>query len=551
MRRSGTNSFRQIGRREFVRLCAGSMAATAFGCGRRDDYARSKDSTITVLYGPDEWLLGPSGDDPPKFLVFLPLVTRSANGDFEGRLAQSWEHSPDYKRWTVRLRKDVCWHDGVPVTAHDIKFTLDLFMHPDVLWIAAGAYAVTVLDDWTYGITYHVRAINSARLCGCPEDDDYTVCWPKHLLEKLDPKELNSWSFWTHPIGNGPYRYVRHIPETMMELEANPNYYRGKPRIERVVLKFGDPSTPEATTELLSGNVDAVPKINRVDLLNLNCDSRFRIYDAPMGGDFSSGADAVVCILWNERYPQFQDPKVRRALTLAIDRREVHQVLNLPENIPVFDLIFSDRQFRRGELPEALPYDPELAKRLLDEAGWREENREGLRQRDGEPFRFTALVTSVLGEDKAAVYVQAQLRRVGLQMELSPLEWSASRKRIMAGEFEAAIPPIWLLEEDSRRLFGEAASSDASASLGHRASIGFRNPRITTLLDAAANTFNPAERDRIYRRLWPVWEAELPATFLYPEVDTTVARTRVRGLSSPWRADPVWHMDELWLAKES
>lgn len=118
----------------------------------------------------------------------------------------------------------------------------------------------------------------------------------------------------------------------------------------------------------------------------------------------------------------------------------------------------------------------------------------------------------------------------------------------MAGDFESAIPPIWLLAEDSRRLFGAGATSDAERSSAVQGSpIGFRYPKLTRLLKEAAETFNPAERDRIYRELWPVLQAEMPATFLYPEVDTTVARTGVRGLSSPWRVDPVWHMDDLWL----
>ncbi len=393
---------RGVGRRQFVQMCAGSLALAALGCGRRGDQARTQHSTITVLDPDDERVLSPEYDEPPKFLVFLPVVSRNAKGELEGQLAQSWQHSPDYRTWTIHLRKGVRWHDGVPVTAHDVKFTLDLYTHPAVLWVPPDAYAVTVLDDRTYTITYQRRIGPGRGAAGSPGEDDYTVYWPKHLLEKLDPKEIYNWEFWTHPIGNGPYRYVRHVPKTMMEFEANPDYYRGKPKIERVVLKFGDPSGPGAVTELLSGNVDVVLDINRMHLVKLRGDPRFRAYDALSGG-------AVILILWNQRHPPFRDPKVRRALTLAINRRELHQVLNLPEETPTFDVIFTERQFRRDEFPEPLPYDPELAKRLLDEAGWRDEKGEGLRQRGGRPFRFAALATPYQGEDKAAIYIQAGL----------------------------------------------------------------------------------------------------------------------------------------------
>ncbi len=155
------DAFCRIGRRQFVQLYASSLAFAAAGCGRRGDHARGKYSTITVLNENDERDLGPEYDNPPKLLVFLPLVTWNAKGELEARLAQSWQHSPDYRTWTVHLRNDLRWHDGAPVTAHDVKFTMDLYMHPAVLWVPPGAYAVTVLDDRTYTVTYHRRVIGS------------------------------------------------------------------------------------------------------------------------------------------------------------------------------------------------------------------------------------------------------------------------------------------------------------------------------------------------------------------------------------------------------
>ena len=530
-----------IGRRQFAKMCAGSLALAAVGCGRRGDQARAKHSTITVLQENDEWDLGPGQDDPPKFLVFLPLVARNAKGELEGRLAESSEHSPDYRTWTVHLRQGVRWHDGVPVTAHDVKFTLDLYMHPAVVAVPPGTYAVTVLDDRTYTVTYHRRVIGR----GSPANDDYTTYYPKHLLEKLDPKEFNNWEFWTHPVGNGPYRYVRHVPKTMMEFEANPDYYRGKPKIERVVLKFGDPSVPEAVTELLSGNVDVIPYINRMDLPMLRGDRRFRVYEAI----YRELDMWILALFWNHRHPPFRKPKVRRALTLAINRRELHQVLNLPEGLPIFDVPFTERQFRRGELPEPLPYDPELAKKLLDEAGWHGQNGEALREQDGRPFRFTVLAVPGDGADKAAVYIQAELRRLGVQMDVSVLEWQSVDRRVRAGDFEAAILEMNLAV--SRLFFGEAEIGDVgkafSYALAQGSPIGYVNPNVTALLKELRVTFNPDEEDQIYRALWPIFQADVPVTFLYALMKPTVAHRRVRGLSSPYRADPVWHMDDLWL----
>jgi len=518
-------SLRSIDRREFMQLCAGSLALAAVGCDRDHDRALAAHSSITVLY-PGEAEGDLFTESPSQFLVFLPLVDGNEKGELKGRLAESWEHSSDFRTWTVHLRKNVRWHDGVPVTARDIKFTLDLLTHPDVHYYPRGAFIIDVLDDSSYTITCHHKAIGSPL-------DDWTVYYPKHLLERLDPKKYWDWEFWAHPVGDGPYRFLRRVPKTMVELEANPNYYAGKPKIERVVLKFGDTSGSGALTELLSGNVDVVPWINRMNLLKLQRDPRFRTYDSVYHARLKA-------IAWNERRPLFGDPRVRRALTLAFNRRELHQTLNLPAWTPLFDVLFSRDQLRRRELPQPLPYDPKLASRLLDEAGWRAQAGDGLRHRDGKPFRFTALVHPISGMSEASVYVQAALRRVGIQMDISTMDEQAERQRVRAGDFDAAIV---IMPEDGP--FGPLAF------FGENSLIGYNNPTVIALLNKAQATANPQEIDRIHRELAPIFQADLPMTFLYPAVYTTVAHRRVRGLSSPWRVDPVRYMEDLWLEEES
>ncbi len=528
---------RSIDRRKFMQLCAGSLALAAVGCDLGGDRSRATPPGLTVLYPIAEWgeLFT---DSSSQFLLFLPLVTRNAKGELEGRLADRWEHSPDYRTWTIHLRKDVRWHDGVPVTAHDVKFTLDLLSHPARAagWVPPGAFSITVLDDSSYAITYHKQAIGGGGKppgAGSPLDD-YTVYYPRHLLEKLDPREFFEWEFWTHPVGNGPYRYVRHVPRTMMEFEANPDYYKGRPRIARVVLKFfAGEYAP--LTELLAGNVDALVGIEQMDLLKLAGDSRFRPYHS-VGSEYLLRA-----IVWNQRDPLFHDRKVRRALTLAINRRELHRALNLPEGIPIFDVIPPERQFQRDQLPEPLPYDPELAKRLLDEAGWRDTGGDGVRGRDGEAFRFAALAAPRSGLDKAVVYIQAQLRRVGIQMDVQTMEFPLVRERVKAGKFQAA---MFVVNQKLTSPVGLVAL------FGENSPIGYANSSVIALLKKAQATVNPDEIDQILRDLMPIFQADLPVTFLYPNVGTTVASRRIRGLSSPYRADPVEYMEELWVEED-
>ena len=128
---------------------------------------------------------------------------------------------------------------------------------------------------------------------------------------------------------------------------------------------------------------------------------------------------------------------MRRALTLAIDRRTLLGVLNLPDDLPITDGVFTERQFLRRQFPEPLPYDPAQARALLEAAGWQDRDGDGVRERDGRPFRFTAIVRSNRGFDRLAVYVQAQLREVGVQMEIQVLDPGLVWDRFTGGDFEA------------------------------------------------------------------------------------------------------------------
>ncbi len=514
---------RRISRRQWMRDCVRLFALTAVGCRRGNDRAYSRGSTVTVAYCCGKEALNPSHDMNAKFLVFLPLAAYNRKGELEGRLARSWEHSPDYREWTYHLRTDVRWHDGVPVTAHDIKFTIDLTRPLPDLDYGAGAFeSVTVVDNWTVRIrSGHARNFMTSM-----------VYYPKHLLEGFDPKKCYEWEFWTHPVGNGPYRFVRLLPETMMEFEANPEYYRGKPGIERVILKF---SGDARLTELLSGKVDTITDVSPVQILKLTKDPRFRVYHDV--ADSSAWA-----IYWRNDHPLFRDPNIRRALTLAINRRELLQVLNLPENIPIFDGVFTPRQFRRGNLPEPLPYDPALSQALLEAAGWRDRNGDGVRERDGKNFRFTAMVSTfstenVPGYEEAAVYVQSQLRRVGVRMDIRTFDPSVVHGKLKTGDFEAAFYPSRFYEAAWLERFPFSEDSPAM----------YKNAKVLRLIDQAKATADPDVEDRVYRELMEVFRADLPVTFLCPYVVTTVAHRRIRGLSSPYRTDPVSCMEDLWL----
>lgn len=493
--------------------------------------ARERESTLTVLYPTDERLFGPYWSMDSWFLMFLPLVTYDAEGEIVGRLARSWEASDDLRTWTFHLRPDVRWHDGRPTTAHDVKFSIELAGRPDILFDDPwhDVDSIRVRDDTTVRIYY-----------GRPKDarNTWMVYWPRHHLEGLDPKDFWGWEFWTRPVGNGPFRYVRHVPKTMVELEANADFYAGKPAIDRLIIKFGE----QGLTELLSGNVD-VAEVNPAELPKLAADLRFRVYYQilPEVGWLSA-------VIWNHHHPALRDARVRRALTHAIDRRELLRLLNLPEDLLLSDGLFTPRQYHRGDLLPLLPHDPARAAALLEEAGWRDADADGVREREGGPLRFTLLVGSDGPGRQMAVYAQAALRRAGVRMEIQPLDFQAVRQRVRTGAFDAVIFPFW------NHIDGHLAWFAGGAGYGQDSDAagvpGYENPELTRLLRSVKETADPAAVDSIYRELAPHVLEDLPVTFLVPQVTAIVAHRRVKGLESPFRADPMRYMERLWIEEE-
>ncbi len=487
-------------------------------CDGGGENASSRDSNVSLAYCCGRDALSPMADASARYLVFLPLTELDSVGERHPRLARSWEHSADGRESTYHLRTDVHWQDGVPVTAPDVKFTLDLLSNPDVGYFPPGTVESITPDDSTVTI----RSPQGFR------EDWWLVIYPQHIVERLDPKEFYHWNFWTNPVGNGPYRLVRYIPETLMEFAASPRYPLTKPKIRRVVLKFAQDA---ALTELLSGGVDAIAGSNPAQIAMLAQNPRFHIHH-------SAAPTVTRALYWKSDHPLFRDRRVRRALTLAIDRRELLSALNLPVTLPIADGPYTSGQFLRRDLPAPLPYDPMHARALLDSLGWRVNDADGFREKNGRRFRFTALVRQDPSFAVISVLMAEQLRHVGVKMELQSVEAEILSSRVKEGRFEAAFIlsqhlPGWL-----RTYFGAGTP------------VGYRNPEVVRLIDRALASADHDVLDAVYRELMAIFAEDAPATFLFPQTQSYFVNRRIHGLDGRYPPDPVQHMERLWIEGE-
>jgi len=219
---------------------------------------------------------------------------------------------------------------------------------------------------------------------------------------------------------------------------------------------------------------------------------------------------------------------------MAINRRALFQPLSFSADTPVLDAPFSDRQLQHRQFPEPIPYDPEPASRLLDQAGWAKWNRQGVREPYGPPFSFKVIRGSQggSGQYESAVYIESQLKRIGVQMEFDSLEGHGVFLRAVTGDFQAVIFTVFGRGMDGRFY--------ARCRYGNN-----RLRQLTSQLEAA---FDPDQEDRVYADMAAPFQEDVQARFLYPEVRTTITSRRIRGFDrSPYRGDPTRCMDQLAL----
>lgn len=513
-------------------ICLLCVLAATLGlvaaCDTHQPGVSSSDPTGSPAYG-DTLLMGSIGEPSNLLpvlasdsassdingLVYNGLVRYDKNLQLEGELARALEISPDNLTITFHLRQDVRWHDGHPFTAEDVLFTYRLLVDPTVPTAYAERYRqvvqAQVVDPYTFRVRYGKPLASALISWGFP-------IHPKHLLTNRD---VTRSPLTRAPIGTGPYRFVEWKSGEKVVLEANPDYFEGRPNIHRVVYRIiPDPST--MFLELRSGGIDYMGLTPLQYVRQTESPAFRRRFEKFRYPDFS-----YTYLGFNLRRPLFQDVRVRRAVAHAINKEE------LVEGV-LFGLgTQATGPYKPGTWPHnskvrRYAYDPDLARRMLAEAGWVDTDGDGILDRDGKAFAFTIVTNQ--GNDtrvKAGEIIQRRLLEVGISVKLRVIEWASFLKEfINPGNFDATIL-AWNITLDPDAYDVWHSSKTRAGELNF---IGFQNDEADRLLEEGRHTFDQGRRKRIYDRFQEILADQQPYVFLYvPEALPVVAR-RFQGI---------------------
>jgi peptide/nickel transport system substrate-binding protein len=444
--------------------------------------------------------------------VFDTLVAWTAPdfAELEGRLAESWTISEDGTVFDFVLREGVTFHDGTAFDAEAVKFSLERTneINPYVQATFGLIEAIDVVSDTEVRITLSEPYPAFLSILAQPQS---AIVSPTAVAEQGDE------AFATNPVGTGPFRFAGHQADTNIVLEANPDYFRGAPQLERIIFRI----IPDASTrrlELENGGVDIIQQQGQLaaiaaeDLAALSGNPDITVLEVP--------SQIIRQLEFNNNDPDsvVADIRVRQAIVHAIDYDSLIEGVfgNTAERV-YGPLTSNSWAFNPAVVELAPEYDPELSRQLLEEAGV-------------DPASLDLTLYSFQGSlwGAVATFVQANLADIGINATIAQTEFPAYRALQTAGEFDVALDgrQPWYNDPDAHITIGYLSSLADTA-------MTFRMPEdaaLDALILEAQQTVDHEARTQLYHDIQEQILAKVPGAYLFSPKLIVFQRANVHGL---------------------
>lgn len=474
----------------------------------------------------------PAGDSEPEQVLRLGAVKdfKSAaegkklilehfvNVDHEGNptpeLAESWKVSEDGKIYTFHLRKGVKFHNGTPFDASVAKFAFE--------WIANsapfGAYVDKIETPDDYTIKVYFKQYYATLLL------ELARGWSSHVVcpEAVEPAGSPEGKL-TNFIGTGPFKLVDYAKDKEAVLVRNDEYWGEKPKVDKVVWK----TIPDPHAQIVA------LKAGEIDMIGIT-EHHSSIPYVEVPGLKQAGINVEVqsygryqVLEFNCQREPFTDRNVRMALNYAIDKEKMVKELFGGLAEPAYTITAPWFKYGPSEVDQKnYSYDLEKARRLLAEAGWRDSNGDGILDKDMRPLAFELLIPA--GEanaDAVAVYVQAELKKIGVDMKLLTLESGAAWDRSKQGDYDMFVHHSGCLPS----IPGGISIGDKYHSGSKSWPAAYHSAELDQLIEKAFTTTDEAQRKELCNRIWDILHEQAPCIPLYDIVKVVAYRDNISG----------------------
>ena len=452
--------------------------------------------------------------------------------------AQNGGISGDSLTWTFHLRDDVKWHDGEPFTSADVKFTYEVIMDEE--------------NDV-------VSRVGWGRITSCETPDDYTVVFkfeqvdapflmrvsnaeilPKHILEGLPSAELTFADWFRAPVGTGPFMFKEWVAGDHITVVKNPDYFlEGQPYLDEIVYRVvPDMNTLLNMTE--TGEVDIQPRVQ---------DDVAELLDDMPHVERITVQSLTPWLIWiNMNHPLFKDVRTRQALAYGFDKEIINEKVYRGFSLPADGPVSPQLSVYNPDI-KTFRHDPEKAKSLLEEVGWKDEDGDGVREahgvegvEDGTPFEFET--ANLAGEQirvQLLSLVHAQWKEIGLAAEINLVDVGTMFGDMHPNNnFETSYSYIGrYVDPDFGDLYLDRDRFDNRSNY-----VGFNNERVDELIIASQQTADQAERTEYLQEAQAIIAEQVPQLFIGWRANSTAVNNRVKGYK------PAPGYDEFWNAAE-
>lgn len=441
--------------------------------------------------------------------------------------------SEDGLAYTFHLRDDVQWHDGEPFTAEDVVFTYEMLVHPDVPVRGRVGWnqisSVDTPDEHT--VVFNFDSVDAAFL----DRVAIVTMLPQHILGDVPPAELvtNEW-FQTNDPGLGPFQFVEWQPGNFIRVERNPNFYKeGLPHLDQIILKIItdantltnqlDTSEIDMRFRMLNDQVEIIDQMPHIELISTNATSPW--------------------IIWvNNEDPALGETAVRLALNYGFDR------IGLAESVlkglvqPAYDLIPPFSWAYDEEAVEEYPHDPDRARQLLEEAGWVDEDDDGVREKDDMELSFDML--NIAGEPERVQilsFIQDQWRDIGVEVNIQNVDVATMWGNALPnGEYDMGYSYTGRYADPADLAQHYLCpENQPTTNWG-----SYCNPELDEVLLAAQATVDRDERADLYAQALEMISEDPAYVFVGWRTDHTPINLRVEGY------EPATGYLEMWNAEE-
>lgn len=464
--------------------------------------------------------------------IFNSLLKYDKNLELKGELAESWKISADQKTITFKLKPNLKWADGKPLTSADVLYTWKLVTDDNTRTPYGSDYKLVIKaeapDPQTFQATY------SQPFAPAMESWAGLHILPKHILQGQD---INTTSFARKPVGSHYYKLENWSNGERITLVKNPYATQGQPKIDRLLSRF-IPDSAAQFLELLADNIDVMNldpiQYARVIPARADISKKIALYKE-LGSQYTY-------LGFNLKHKPFDDIKVRLAINYAINKQELIDGVLLGLGLPISSPYKPGTRWSNPAL-SPYQYDPSKALALLKEAGYEDHDGDGILDKNGKALAFEILTNQNPQRVMSAVLIQRRLKEIGIDVKIRQLEWATFISRfIKTGDFDVVVLG-WSLSLDPDQFSIWHSSQNKPGQFNF---INYNNPKVDRLLEQGRLELNPDKRMVIYHEFAKTLLEDSPIVYLYANYGLPAINKRVKGIDNPAPPAGIGHNSYEW-----